>query len=67
MSKDSKYKVGETFRQDKRTMVWVICPICKEERSAYKNSSTQSDQRLCKECGLRKAKAGIGSLWKGSS
>ena len=67
MSKDSKYKVGETFRQGKRTMMWVICPLCRDERGVPKNSATQSDQRLCKECSLRKAKANMGALWKGSS
>ena len=59
--------VGESYREDNRTMLWVICPACREERGVKKKYSTESTKRLCKVCHLRNAKVNMNGLWPKSS
>ncbi len=55
--------VGETYREDGRTMLWVTCPECSLERGIKKKYTSESSFRLCKECNLKQAKIHMRSLW----
>ena len=56
--------VGDTFREDGKTMTWARCPGCSSERAIRKKHSCESPLRLCKECHLKQAKITMESLWK---
>jgi hypothetical protein len=48
-------------------MVWVICPVCREERGVKKKYTVESTDRLCKVCNLKNAKVIMRGLWDKSS
>lgn len=56
-------KIGQSYREDNRTMVWVICPECKDERGVKKKYSIESTNRLCKVCNLKRVKDVMSSMW----
>ena len=39
----------------KKKYLWVVCPVCREERWAYKASTLGNKSRLCKKCNIRSA------------
>ena len=57
--------VGESYRDGNRTMVWVKCPVCDDERGVKKKYSTESPTRLCKVCHLKRVKEVMSSMWIG--
>jgi len=55
-------EIGEEIRaseigrgQYSKKFVWVLCPVCREERWAHKASTLSSKSRLCRECSIRSA------------
>ena len=55
-------EIGEEIRasdigrgKNNKRFVWVICPVCREERWAHKASTLSSKSRLCKDCSIRAA------------
>ena len=59
--------IGESYRDGNRTMVWVICPVSREERGVKKKYTVESTDRLCKVCNLKNAKVFMRGLWDKSS
>jgi len=58
-----KMEVGEFFKEGNKRMLWVICPICKEERGTPVRTREDLPSRLCKVCNLNNAKVNMESLW----
>lgn len=55
-------EIGEEIRAEAigkpgggKKYLWVVCPVCREERWANKSSTLSSKSRLCKNCAIRSA------------